>query len=178
MLSTTISADIGKLTSGQLERASADLRNAALVVKHAGHWQGGLVNRIDGRVCALSAIELATYKKLTYIGQPIADYISLTTERWIDRDLYRCDSAVIAFADFVPTGLCDLCDDEARERHIATECGTCTPRGPHDIVTHYNDSHCASGVLLTNMFCIAADRSMALAQHRRSLLASRLLATV
>lgn len=180
MYSSTIQSGIDRLTSGQLERAAADLRNARLVVRHAGHFVGALVGRDDGGVCALGAIELATYKKLAYIGRPVMTYISLLTEpETSDAGLYRCKNAVVAFADFIPSALCPLCDDETLDKHAA-ECPsrTCTSRDPYDKITHYNDQHCVSGELLENMLGIAADRAMDAAQQRRSLLANRLSATV
>lgn len=160
---TYFDTTIDKLTTHQLEAAAADLRNAALVVKHAGYFKNAMVNRNSGEVCALGAIELATYKRLAFIDAPISAWVSLVVGD--DASRYRFENAVIVFADFVPDELC----------------ADCYPRDHWDHehrVVHYNDAHCMSGDLLVNILNIAADRALERSADRRSLLAGRLLASV
>lgn len=156
---------IDKLTPSQLAGAAADLRNAALVVKHAGHFQGALVDRHSGAVCAVGGIELATYKRLV---EPIRGVWGTfvnpgTASGPSDRDLYRCDNAVIVLAAMIPDELCDLCN---------------YPKEPWEKVTHWNDNHCVSPELAQNMMNLAADDAMRTAAKKRSLLAGRLLAAI
>lgn len=155
---------IDKLTAPQLEMAAADLRNARLVVKHAGHFQYALVDRASGAVCALSAIQLATcYRRLAYFART---YISLVTDGTLDEldaRAYRLQNAVLAFADMIPDELCERCP-------------SFTERDSR--VVHYNDSHCVSGDLLQNMLGLAADKAMDRAAEKRSLVGGRLLASV
>lgn len=156
---------VGEMSSGQLECAANDLRNSGLVVKHAGHFRHALVSRDDGSVCALSAIQLATYKRLTKI--PVTnEFITLTQmEHW--RASTRAHHAVMAFAKTLPSDLCESCP---------------TPTDFADVeasrVTHFNDNHCEDGDLLVTLFNNAADRAMTEAAERRSLLHGRLLAGV
>lgn len=165
---------IDTLTAPQLEMASADLRNAGLVVRHAGRMTSVLVNRRDGKVCAVGAVELATYKRLSYLDG-VREYITvpLSVAGWRDGGAYRCDNATLVLADCLPSGLCRLCDDYLINRHAA-DCKVCLPRTAYDKITHYNDHHCPSDELMVNLMGLGADKAMDLAADRRSLLAGRL----
>lgn len=159
---------MNSLTVGQLETAAADLRNAALVVTHAGYARGRLLELETGHVCALGAIEFATCKKM------IHDRFGFDAESFgVDSMLYRCDNAVAVFADFVPSALCYACNDEEIEKHAAdcTAGQLCLqPRESYDKVTHYNDAHCVSPDLLINLLGLAADRALDVVHERRTIL--------
>lgn len=157
------------LTAAQLTRAASDLRNAALVTAHAGHTKHSLVDDNGGQVCALGAIELATYKKLVRDRLGWASSPAIVTG--LDGALYRCDLAVKVFADFVPTALCDMCDDDKIAEHNKDCAHKCqSERESYDKVTHYNDAHCVSPELLVNLFGLAADRALDAVAERRSML--------
>lgn len=152
---------IDKLTPSQLVEAAADVRNAALVIKHAGHFRGALTDRKSGAVCAVGGIEVATYKRLTQVVDGVWGTFEQPSVN--DRDVYRCDNAIIVLAAFIPEGLCDQCEK---------------PTEMWEKVTHWNDNHCVSQQLAENMFTLAADNAMRLAAEKRSLLAGRLLAAI
>jgi hypothetical protein len=157
---------IDKLTPSQLVGAAADLRNAALVIKHAGHFQGALVDRHTGAVCAVGGVELATYKRLVQPIKGVWGTFVINDGGWdrlSDRDTYRCDNAIIVLADMIPNELCDLCAAD---------------REPWEKVTHWNDNHCVTPELAQNVMGLAADAAMRLAADKRSLLAGRLLAAI
>lgn len=143
-----------------LEVAVADLRNAALVVEHAGHHQGSMVNGKTGRVCASAAIEIATWRSLQYLRGLMLHVIS-------DRDQqtpFRTKNAHRVFAAFLPTDLCQKCAEDA-DPPFDTE-------QDRDIwrVVHYNDYHCTGGVTLVNMMRLAADEAVNEIADRRKIL--------
>lgn len=151
------------LTIGQLAQAAHDLRNAALVVEHAGHTTGALADT-DGRVCMAGAIDLATYRRLDSRGG--GHFMAPHRERYTDAECYRAEAAIRAAAEFVPTDLCPLCDDESRACPRPDTCG-CQPREPWEIVTHYNDQHC-TGVVAANVLRLAAEQAEAGAAAKRA----------
>jgi len=158
-----------QLTQHQLVTAAHDLRNAAMVIKHAGHFQGSLVDYASGSVCAVGAIELATYKTLvtrTFSMSPSAGFMGLSLHH-DDPGLFRCEAAITVLADMIPTGLCSSCDPEA-----SCECGCKNTREmePFDLVTHYNDQHCTGDKVAINMMRLAADKAEATADSRRQAL--------
>jgi hypothetical protein len=144
-----------KLTEHQLAMAAADLRNAALVVKHAGHFQGALVAAQSGACCSVGAIELATYKKL-YGSSAFSSSVAYTEH--LDAGVYRADNAIQALAATIPDSLCDECEDDTRE--------------PFAIVVHYNDVHCVTPQLAVNMLRLAAANAENEAIARRKALVS------
>lgn len=153
------------LTAPQLDAAAADLRNAALVVEHAGHTRGTLLS-LSAEVCALGAIELSTYRKMRR-NQDTGYWAYEMTHTWTDAESYRFHNAVRVFAEYVPGGLCTFCS-------VTSQCLTagchCDEREPHDVVTHWNDNHCESGDTVTGLLRLAADRATAAAADRRHLL--------
>lgn len=164
------------LTMPQLETGASDLRNAALVVEHAGHTKGGLVDYDLGTVCAVGAIDLATFRRLAHIDSPINRW--LVIESFDDAERYRAEIAYTILADFLPTELCDACD--------YTKTCDCPNHGgvPHllhegltawEKVVHYNDAHCTGGTLLANMLRLAADRAELAIYDRRRMLTGAVL---
>lgn len=162
------------LTIHQLETAAADLRNAALVVEHSGHTKGRLVHHDQGTVCAAGAIDLATFRRLSYVDL-LRRYFVM--DSFDDREHYRAEIAYEVFADFLPTELCDHCDyskmcDHNGEPHLFHEDTTAWEK-----VVHYNDAHCTGGTLLANMLGLAADRAELAIYDRRRLLTGAVLVT-
>lgn len=159
---------LDRLTTFQLDTAAHDLRNAALVVKHAGHFKNAAMDPSTGRVCAAGAIDLATYRRMGYLGHVkvyafIEDY----------GDNHRAENAYEVLADFLPEALCDKCDLELKcKKHPGEDCKSAIT--PWEKVTHYNDTHCIGGDLLINMMNCAADRAVTLAAERRTMLTGRL----
>lgn len=157
-----------KLTEHQLATAAADLRNAALVLKHAGHYQGALVSQCTGAVCQIGAIDLATYRKL--VGPEIPKgWEAITGKRrfWPDyvvtdqeHNLYRGENAIGCLAATVPTGLCALCEYD----------GDAVDDEPWKVVSHYNDMHCVSASLAINVMRMAADKADEAARVKREAL--------
>lgn len=166
---------IDALTCAQLEGAAADLRNAALVIKHAGHFRGALTCRDTGAVCAVGAIDLATYKRLV---QPIKGvWGTFIHDEYADSGAYRASHAVVALADFVPDDLCASCRGDF-ECHCGEDCGR---RGlePFEKVTHWNDNHAVTPDLAIGIINCAADRAAAKAHEKRAMLTGdRVLAAV
>lgn len=163
--------DIADLTMPQLEQGAADLRNAALVVEHTGHAKAGLVDQETGGVCAAGAIDLATFRRLGYLGDPIRRYAIF--DNFSDRDHFRAEVAYTILADFLPSELCDACDwtkicecalGDGRP-HLMHEGVT-----PWEKVVHYNDRHCTGGTLLANMLRLAAERAELAIYDRRRML--------
>lgn len=165
MLGIADARTVDLLETHQLDTAAADLRNAGLVVKHAGHFRNALVSRIDGSVCALGAIQLATFKRLAKISAT-GEFTPLSQSAY-SSDLSRADNAVLVFADTLPNNLCDICS-------VSTE----YPGDASCHVTHYNDRHCASGETLVTLLNRAADKAQTLAADRRSLTRGLALAGV
>lgn len=166
---------LDSLTAGQLDLAAGDLYNAAQVVHHAGHGRHALVRRDGGAVCALGAIEAATYKRLANIDHI---FLLLTTEKDYDAGLYRAQNASLVFAEVLPNALCAECDWEDRERHSRVcPTGTCYAPEPEAKITHYNDYHCPGGEVLETLFTVAAQRATDRANARRTMLTGRELVT-
>lgn len=168
---------LDQLTAQQLDEAAWDLRNAALVVEHAGHTQGRNVLASTGEVCAAASIDLATHSKLVTMMPGSWHQVGVDAGRDIDSLVYRSENAYTVFAEHLPTSLCDKC----------TPCDNCTdeawcPRVHHDgkweRVVHYNDAHCHGGAILAGLLRLSADRAQIAARERRTLLAGRLLETV
>lgn len=138
-----------------LETAIADLRNAALVVEHAGHHRGSLMAAKTGALCALAAVEVATYRPLEYLSH--VGVFVLNTNR---RTTFRTHNALRVLADFLPPELCDKCLELYAEEpgDFATQ------------VAHYNDFHCPSGTVLVNMMHLAADEALNNLVDRRKIL--------
>jgi len=166
------------LTIPQLETGASDLRNAALVVEHAGHTKGTLFDHEHGTVCAAGAIDLATYRRLGYIGDPLKRYVVI--DSFSDSEHYRAENAYVILADFLPGELCDACDytkvcdcpDHDGVPHVLHEGTT-----PWEKLIHYNDRHCSGGQLLSNLLRLAADRAeLAIFDRRRMLTGSVLSA--
>lgn len=167
-----------KLTEHQLATAAADLRNAALVVKHAGHFQGALVNCRDGSVCQVGAIELATYRTLVgpqtpdswdRIGQSVffSGYVATNHEH----NVYRAENAIVCLSETIPHDLCDDCPV------VLSECDCDRPYcgnhpEPWKIVTHYNDVHCVTPQLAINTLRMAAYNAEVMAASKRKALVS------
>jgi hypothetical protein len=151
------------LTAGQLIMAAWDLRNAALVVKHATHFKGALVDGDRGGVCIVGAIELATYKELLhYPGDRdnVPVWSSQAQYNSIEDGSFRAECAITVLAGFVPTGLCEHCDDEKPGHHCDCfpHC-VAEPREAWEIATHYNDNHCHGGTMAVNVLRLAADHA-------------------
>lgn len=166
----------GGLTVAQLAQAAKDLRNAALVVQHAGYYKGSLVDVNTGMVCVVGAIELATYKRLEHrkFPGPHGDaYYGTPQRQYIDGGAYRAEAAIIALADFVPTGLCFDCTEHEPCRCHSAPCEA-QPREPWEIVTHYNDQHCRSGTMAYNVLNLAADETEVRANIKRASVANAL----
>lgn len=170
------------LTPAQLEQGAADLRNAAYVVDTVGYTTRFLVNAMTGAVCATGAIDLATggrwLTKRTRV-RPIhggSDGYFALIPRDLDGDQDRPRRAYALLADFLPTKLCDGCDYDK-------PCDCQFPAVQHvrhftsawERVVHYNDLHCTSGELLSNMLVIAAERAEILAADARKLLTGKAL---
>lgn len=131
-----------------------DLRNAALVVEHAGHTKGAMVAPTTGAVCAGGAIEAATYRPLGFMPT-----LRLYTLNVAGAPTFRAKNAYTVFADFLPKGLCEKCewlDDDERTAEYA--------------VVHYNDFHCPGGKVLINMLNLAADEAVNVIADQRKLL--------
>lgn len=152
-----------KLTAAQLIGAAHDLRNAAMVIKHVGHYKGALVNDKDGRVCAVGAIEIATYKTYYATHPNLPDAFFYATG-WDDPGAQRSEAAIISLAAMIPTGLCRECDPD---RKCACGCGNDYEFEPFAVVTHYNDEHCLGGTYAMNMMQLAADNAEATAANKR-----------
>lgn len=170
---------LDSLTATQLDTAAWDLRNAALVVDHAGHAVTTLVNQLTGGVCAAGAIDLATKAKLGYVGKPYKIFTYVHRQK--DSEMYRAENAYNALAEALPTALCDRCNysgpcECCQGRKAGEDC----IRGETawDKVTHYNDNHCTGGPLLAGLLRLSADRAQIAARERRTMLAGRLLETV
>lgn len=145
---------IAKLTVAQLRAASADLRNAALVVKHSGHFKGALVDRETGGCCMSGAIDLATYRELYKYASD--QWNTAPQFMYIDQGCYRAENAVLVLAEFIPDKLCHECDDDYRCECNGHLCDK-PPREPWEKVVHYNDNHCAGGTMAVNVLRLAAD---------------------
>lgn len=52
---------------------ATDLRNAALVIEHAGWVQGAAIGRVSGKVCALGALWIATGMRPAHVPQAWGD---------------------------------------------------------------------------------------------------------
>lgn len=164
------------LTEYQLATAAHDLRNAALVIKHAGHYQGALCDPAKGSVCAVGAIDLATYRTLNTALPPAFAEAGIRpkqgffynlgyTETWGEAGHNRAESAIVCLAEFIPPELCDECPE-----HMHCECQSpyCDAHSePWKIVTHYNDTHCVNDDLAINMMRLAADKAEARAREKR-----------
>jgi len=150
-----------KLTAEQLDCAAHDLRNAARVIKHAGHFKGALCDEHTGQVCLGGAIDLATYRHMVNVR---GAYYSVPQGKYIETGAYRAENCYVVLASFVPTALCHECDDE----HPCTM-GHCRPepREPWEMVTHYNDNHCIGGTHAENMLLLAAESARLLAERKR-----------
>jgi hypothetical protein len=148
------STDFGRLRATQLDLAAADLRNAARVLRHTGHYQGALIEKFTGKVCMVGAIELATYKYLR--TDEYGAYAGITRHYWINDGIYRCDAAISVLADSLPTELCDKCHT-AEDTFEAWEA-----------VVHYNDNHCVLSEISINMLYLAADRAAGRAEELRA----------
>lgn len=163
MISFGTPTTISQLSVGDLLGAAPDLRNASLVVRHAGHFSGALVDKYDAKVCQVGAIELATYKMLV-TSRPYADwpgehvFHTISRQHWIGGGVTRCDAAILVLADTLPDTLCDECDPAA---------DTITTRQPWEKVVHYNDVHVPTAALAAGMLNLAADHAENLAAQRR-----------
>lgn len=144
-----------RLTVKQLREASEDLCEAAELVNEHGHTRGHMIEKTTGALCALGALEAATYRRLVRIGRD--NWTLLLPERITDADLehriYRCDNATIVFAETV--------------RHLCECPGRGDEKLASDLVSHYNDAHCVGGVLLINMMRLAAARAIVLANYKQ-----------
>lgn len=156
-----------RLTVEQLEEAAADLRNAALVVSHAGHAKHSLVDFITGGVCAAGAVEVATFKKLVSDFTDVTStcYIAVDVGPWQDAPRYRAEACYAVLGQFLPD---DLCDDCAPGTFVES----------WEVVTHYNDMHCTGGKMLVNVLVMAAEHAEKLAVLKRALNAELLADTV
>lgn len=165
MHETDYGLSVGRLTADQLTTASHDLTNAGMVLRHAGHFKGALCDRNTGSVCAVGAIELATYKRI--YTSPMFSYLTITQDNyWLSAAHNRAEAAIVVLAQVVPTGLCKECDDDKK----FCECGyTCTgaPREAWEKVTHYNDAHCPGGTGAMEVMRMAAEHAANLAEEAR-----------
>lgn len=155
-----------KLTAAQLEAGAHDLRNAALVMKHSGHFKGALCDEHTGMVCLGGAIDLATYRSLVNIR---GAYYSVPQGKYIDTGAYRAENCYVILASFIPTGLCHDCDDENPRANCECDLPLCAgePREPWEMVTHYNDNHCIGGTHAANMLTLAAETARYMAEQKR-----------
>lgn len=170
------------LTPAQLEQGAADLRNAAYVVDTLGHTKGLMLDYETGAVCATGAIDVATDKRrLTSRTRlrPLSDGSNTYFALVFQGDTANPRREYIAYtllADFLPTELCSDCDYNA----VCNCPGSHYPHAKPDVstwkrVVHYNDAHCTSGELLSNMLVIAAERAEMLAADARKMLTGKVL---
>jgi hypothetical protein len=160
-----------KLTAEQLDGAAHDLRNAALVIKHSGHFKGALCDENTGQVCIVGAIDLATYRRMVN-PNATGGYYALPQAEHIESGTYRAENAIIVMASFIPTTLCDDCDDDKYNAKCKCDLPLCTgePREPWEMVTHYNDNHCIGGSHAYNMLLLAGESARLLAEQKRKVL--------
>lgn len=170
-------SSLDRLTATQLDDTAWDLRNAALVVEHAGHTQGCNVLTTTGEVCAAASIELATHSKLVTIMPGHWNQVGITAGRGLDSLVYRSENAYAVFTEFLPTSLCDKCTPCADNSCNDAWCPRVHHDGAWERVVHYNDAHCTGGQLLAGLLRLAADRAQIAARDRRTMLAGRLLET-
>lgn len=187
MHNTDDTTTIHTLTVEQLENAAADLRNSSVVLEQLGRTTGQPVDPASGEVCAVGAVEAATTRQLVsvpakmYEGAILHKLWPVTTDADVmDHLSYRANNAFIVLAEVIPVDLCDNCADTEL---TCPDCeGNAEPRGPWEIITHYNDNHCmgdAGTELLHGLFALAADRALVAAAEKRSFIGGgRLLATV
>lgn len=159
------SRTVSKLTATQLQMAAADLDNARLVMKHQGHFRGSLMDQSTAQVCLVGAIDLATYRKPHVIG---GHWYAINRADVKEGEFYRAENAILVLADFVPTSLCQECDDDNRGHDLSHRiyCG-CQPREAWEIATHFNDAHCMGGTEAQNVLGMARDHAFALAEAKR-----------
>jgi hypothetical protein len=157
-----------RLTIPQLNGVAQDARNARLVIRHAGHFKGGNIDRDTGQVCLSGAVELATFKKPVKWFSPAEGWYTAVQEKYVEPGSYRAEAVYLVMAEIVPTGMCPSCDDD-KTAHDALHhvyCG-CQPREPWEIVTHYNDQHCPGGTAAQEILDLTAKRAQFLAEEKR-----------
>lgn len=148
------------LTPEQLDAASADLRNAATVLDHAGWHAGSMVAYTTGGCCMLGAIELSTFRHLVTIPQPGGTHFRASGKAecgFYGTGWTRANNATLAASLVMPADACDMCDP-----------AMWTPEDRAAwLVTHYNDEHCDGGDEAAKLLVLAAERAEAAALVRR-----------